>query len=183
MIAATVEKAAPTISIEHRLARLEKESRLWRGCAIVAAAVALAALTLGRADAQPQELRAQAFTLINSQGQVVGGFDSTVGDLPSLYMYTPGRQFATVSLGVRRAIYRSPDGSEQEAPSAGLNLGWGVDARGLNLTIDGRNGAPSLRMIQAGGQNQLDISLVSNGNPSISLWGFGDYSRPIWSAP
>ena len=166
------------MTLEDRVARLERENRCWRGAALLGVAMVLGLFAMGQTGRPPRELRADAFVLTSGGGDVVASLDSSLNGLPSLSMYIPGAQLPAITLRVAKSEVRSPDGGFREAVGPELEM-LGPNGA-VTLELEPRDASPALSMRQASGLQRIKLGL-SGGDPYMNLW--AQDGSVLWSAP
>src|SRR5688572_21529933 len=101
------------MSIEVRLARLERENRRLKVIGLLVIAIAASVFLMGQVR-PPSEVVAQRFTLVNGDGARVGELRANDDGLPYFGLYAPGQTFAVVAMGLTTW---APNGDQ---PSRGI---------------------------------------------------------------
>jgi hypothetical protein len=142
-----------------RLGRLERAQHRWQVLGTLAlmvlGLVGLTAATRGRDAQVTEEIRAQAFVLVNQEGTVL----ARLGLLPQgglgLGVYDRGRKS-------RLLLTAEADGS------SALRL-FGKNGKGSVLLAVGANGAPSLRLLDQRWRVRASLATWPDGSPFLQL--------------
>jgi hypothetical protein len=149
----------PSDTIERRLERLERDSRLWKAMTTLAmVALSLVLLTGAGKSGEtsvPHELQAQAFVLVDRNGTPL----ARLGLLPhgawGLGFYDQGK---------KSRIVLSVEGDGASSISL-----FGKDGKGSLLLSANSNGASSLRLVDTHWKTRTTLATWPDGSPFLQL--------------
>jgi hypothetical protein len=165
------------MSIEDRLARLERENRRLKIAGLLVLAVVGSVFAMGQAR-PATEMTAQRFVLTDSSGQRAGEFMVGADGYPGLYLYEPGQQYPTIFLDVAKL------GQPGTVPTIATRLFLWAPHTGTGkggFTMDVMDGTTSFVMNDHEGRGRIQATYAGGTDPIVRV--LDPSFHPLWSAP
>ena len=168
------------MSIEDRIARLERENRRLKIGALLGLLVVGAVIIMGQSR-PPAELIAQRFTLVNGDGVRIGELKASDDGLPLLFLYEAGQSLPALSLGLRMS-YADQQLRDPRPPRPYLSLHSVATSAPYNadVTLSLTDDIPSVTLYDRNGRGRLNLYI--SDSPHIQMWDEA-LTRVIWQAP
>jgi hypothetical protein len=168
------------MSIEDRLARLERENRRLKVAGLLVLLATVSVFLMGQAR-PAQRIMAGSFAVTNTSGDVVAilGSDGERG-MPYLNLYAPGQNFPSISIALAVSELSNPQNSSLKrtalTPSVTLYqpLAPGANTTmSLGLSLDMFDHTPRISFTSESGQTPLQMSStgIQIADPNgVTLW-------------
>jgi hypothetical protein len=164
------------MSVEERLARLERENRRLKVVGMLVMMIAAAVFLTGQSQ-PPSEIVAQRFTLVNGDGARIGELRANDGGLPYFALYEPGQTSSVISMGLTRM-------GSSSGPIGGpyLNLSTAPTSSSFasSVRLSVTDGMPGVTLYDRNAKGRVLLSIIDT--PSISIWD-EQITSAVWQAP
>jgi hypothetical protein len=153
------------VSIEERLARLERENRRLKVAGLLVLLMAASVFLMGQAR-PAQRITAQAFTLTDQGGAIIGEFKVNDTGMPVLTMYYPDQAEPTIALRLYENVVQLP--AERQ----------GEITRSAAMMVNRPNGTGGVNLDAAGDRASVQV-LDAHNSVIAQVSSYGDYDGSI----